>query len=302
MNTYMIAGFTVQSDVPLTFAPKAKFSDEVDVQVKLAEQLQPPKNSELNFICDDASASIDTIWFRAQDDLHFAVKGGHTIFVSTTERYNSDDISLFINGSGMGAIALQRGQIPFHVSGNQIGAKLVAITGESGAGKSTLAATLARIGLAHFTDDVGVVNPQENPLEMRPMPKGIKLTGETAQQLSVSVAGEVSETFGLKKRYADNLPQSSAESLLFGALYVISKDNAAEFSIRELKGGEKYSEIRKAIYRNEWLGAFYTPQQIFALITNLAQKISVFAFSRPRDLGQAIESAAFLKAHAEAVL
>ena len=49
------------------------------------------------------------------------------------------------------------------------------IVGESGAGKSTLATMLAQRGLAHFTDDVGVVDPNTNPLNVLPMPKGVKL-------------------------------------------------------------------------------------------------------------------------------
>jgi hypothetical protein len=299
MYVYKIAGLIVRSDITLAFAPKAEAFDKVDVWVKSVQQV--PIDTDINFYCTDARASNDTIWFHGVDDLQFCVKGGHTIFVAAAEHYNPDDISLYINGSGMGAIALQRGQIPFHISGVQMGSKMIAISGESGAGKSTLAALLAQRGLAHFTDDVGVVDPNANPLDVLPMPKGIKLAAETARELGVSVGGQVSKAFVLEKKYVDDLPQSTADQLQFGALYIISTVNADDFAVRELKGGVKYAEIRKAIYREHWLGAFYTPAQIFALIINLAAKIPVYAFDRPRDLSRAEESAAFLIAHAEAL-
>jgi hypothetical protein len=299
MNYYQIAGMSVQSDMVLTFAPKVDAFDEADVYVKSVNVV--PEHKDIVFRCLDAIASNDTIWFRGADDLRFAVQGGHTIFVAATDHYNANDVSLYINGSGMGAIALQRGNIPFHISGVQLGPRLIAISGESGAGKSTLAALLTKHGLPHFTDDVGVVNPSADPLVILPMPKGIKVAADVAQKLDISVGKQISKAFGLGKRYADDLPQSSAQALQFDVLYIIGTNDAKEFSITELKGGAKYAEIRKAIYREDWLAAFYTPQEIFALITNLAAKISVFAFERPRELPRATQSAEFLIAHAETI-
>ena len=296
MKYYKVVGLTVCSEFDLTFASETDEADQIDVQILSATDLSV--NEPISFQCRDAQASETTIWFHAYEDLRFAVRGGDTIFVAAADHYTPDDISLYINGSGMGAIALQRGLIPFHISGVQMGDKMIAISGESGAGKSTLATLLAKRGMAHFTDDVGVVDPTDNPLMVLPMPKGIKVPADVARELDVSVGAKVSEAFGLEKRYADDLPQSTAEALEFGALYIISADAADDFAIHELKGGAKYAEIRKAIYREEWLGAFYTPQEIFALVINLASKIPVYVFERPRDLSRAEESATILEQHA----
>ena len=296
MNNYHIAGLNICSDFKLSFASEISPTDQIDVHIKSVDDVS--SDEPIIFQCHDAKASETTIWFQGADDLQFAVQGGQTIFVAAADHYTADDISLYINGSGMGAIALQRGRVPFHISGVQMGDKMIAISGESGAGKSTLAALLAKRGLAHFTDDVGVVNPKDDPLMVLPMPKGIKVAADVAQGLDVSVGAQVSQAFGLEKRYADDLPQSIAEALQFGALYIISTDNADAFAINELKGGAKYAEIRKAIYREEWLAAFYTPQDIFALVINLAAKIPVYAFHRPRDLSRANASAAYLEQHA----
>ena len=272
MNNYHIAGLNICSDFKLSFASEISPTDQIDVHIKSVDDVS--SDEPIIFQCHDAKASETTIWFQGADDLQFAVQGGQTIFVAAADHYTADDISLYINGSGMGAIALQRGRVPFHISGVQMGDKMIAISGESGAGKSTLAALLAKRGLAHFTDDVGVVNPKDDPLMVLPMPKGIKVAADVAQGLDVSVGAQVSQAFGLEKRYAD------------------------AFAINELKGGAKYAEIRKAIYREEWLGAFYTPQDIFALVINLAAKIPVYAFHRPRDLSRANASAAYLEQHA----
>jgi hypothetical protein len=298
MYNYHIAGMNVSSDFKLRFASKTSPTDQIDVRIKSVNDVS--SEDDITFQCHDAKASKTTIWFHGADDLRFAVQGGHTVFVAAAKHYNADDISLYINGSCMGAIAIQRGHVPLHISGVQLGNHMIAISGESGAGKSTMAALLATRGLAHFTDDVGVVDPAQDPLLVLPMPKGIKVASDVAQDLDVSVGVQVSEAFGLQKRYADDLPQSNADALEFGPLYIINTDDADDFAIHELKGGAKYTEIRKAIYREEWLGAFFTPQEIFALIINLAAKIPVYAFDRPRDLSRAIESATFLEQHARA--
>lgn len=232
MHLYEIAELIVSSDVALTFAPKAGAFNDVDVWVKSVQQV--PTDGEIRFHCTDARANADTIWFHSTDDLQFAVRGGHTIFAAAADHYNADDISLYINGSGMGAIAFHRGQIPFHISGVQLGSTMIAISGKSGAGKSTLATMLAQRGLAHFTDDVGVVDPNTNPLNVLPMPKGVKLEQDTARALGISVSHQVSKAFALEKKYADDLPQSTADRLQFGALYIISTDNAVDFGLREI--------------------------------------------------------------------
>ena len=67
---------------------------------------------------------------------------------------NEDEIRLYILGTCMGAILLQRKILPLHGSAIAIDGKAYAIVGDSGAGKSTLASAFLKRGYQLLSDDV----------------------------------------------------------------------------------------------------------------------------------------------------
>ena len=71
--------------------------------------------------------------------LHFCIQEGKRIIVSPIEGSDEDEIRLYILGTCMGAILMQRKILPLHGSAVAIDGKAYAIVGDSGAGKSTLA-------------------------------------------------------------------------------------------------------------------------------------------------------------------
>ncbi|WP_379165817.1 aldolase [Paenibacillus roseus] len=82
------------------------------------------------------------------------IEGGRYIWVSPFENCNEDQLRLYILGSCMGALLLQRGILPLHGSAVVLNGKAYAFCGESGAGKSTLAAVFTQRGYSMLTDDV----------------------------------------------------------------------------------------------------------------------------------------------------
>jgi serine kinase of HPr protein (carbohydrate metabolism regulator) len=76
----------------------------------------------------------------------FLIQEGRSIIVSPLEEYKEDVIRLYILGSCMGAILMQKRILPLHGSAVAIDGKAFAIIGESGAGKSTLASAFISRG------------------------------------------------------------------------------------------------------------------------------------------------------------
>lgn len=84
----------------------------------------------------------------------FAVREGREIEVCPYPGADMDTVRLFLLGSCMGILLMQRRIFPIHGSAVVIGGKAYAFVGESGAGKSTLAAAFRQAGYLMVSDDV----------------------------------------------------------------------------------------------------------------------------------------------------
>lgn len=87
----------------------------------------------------------------------FRVTGGSLIEADIAEGDTEGFIAMYLMGSCMGAILVQRGFMLLHGSCVTDGRRSVLITGDSGAGKSTLAAEFLKNGWKLITDDVSAV-------------------------------------------------------------------------------------------------------------------------------------------------
>ena len=86
------------------------------------------------------------VMFQVPDIAIFAIQDGNKIFVSPMKEYEEDMIRLWILGTCMGAILMQRKVYPLHGSAVIINGKAYAFVGDSGAGKSTLASAFIQQG------------------------------------------------------------------------------------------------------------------------------------------------------------
>ena len=87
-------------------------------------------------------------------DTLFRVTNGNLIEADVCEGDTDSNVAVYLMGSCMGAILVQRGYMLLHGSCVTDGRRSVLITGDSGAGKSTLAAEFLKNGWKLLTDDV----------------------------------------------------------------------------------------------------------------------------------------------------
>ena len=98
-----------------------------------------------------------SVYFRGLEQGQNFVTDGRMIQVDPFENYSESKMGLYLMGSGMGAIMIQRGFMLLHGSCVTDGRHGILITGDSGAGKSTTAAEFLRRGWKLVTDDVTAV-------------------------------------------------------------------------------------------------------------------------------------------------
>lgn len=102
-----------------------------------------------NFVARDGC-----LFFKIEDTGLFLMEHGKRIVVSPVPGVDPKKVRLFILGTCMSVIMMQRGILPLHGSAVVIDGWAYAFVGHSGAGKSTLSAALAARGYPLLTDDV----------------------------------------------------------------------------------------------------------------------------------------------------
>ncbi|MDT9719245.1 aldolase [Paenibacillus sp. ClWae2A] len=126
--------------------------DVVDVHIESSD-LSPLWGSwdvgNDNFVAREGS-----LFFKIEDTGLFLMEQGKRIVVSPIPGADEKKVRLFILGTCMAVIMMQRGILPLHGSAVVIDGWAYAFVGHSGAGKSTLSAALASRGYPLLTDDV----------------------------------------------------------------------------------------------------------------------------------------------------
>lgn len=162
---YKAFGLTIHSEISfseLIFIASTDNLCDIEIRIKdLTGQWATISNNENEFVIRE-----QFVMFRAYDIAIFCIENGKTISVSPLKDYNEDMVRLWILGTCIGAILLQRRVIPLHGSAVLINGNAYAIIGDSGAGKSTLASAFIRNGFQLLTDDVIAVslNGHDEPI------------------------------------------------------------------------------------------------------------------------------------------
>lgn len=154
---YEAYGLRWLSQIPMPELQRATLTaetqqDVADVQIEsfdLAGLWEKWDVGSDNFVARDGC-----LFFRIEDTGLFFMEHGKRIVVSQVSGADPKKVRLFILGTCMSVIMMQRGILPLHGSAVVIDGWAYAFVGHSGAGKSTLSAALASRGYPLLTDDV----------------------------------------------------------------------------------------------------------------------------------------------------
>jgi hypothetical protein len=293
----VFSGLKVSSEFKFSIAQAGDFKGHQDVTISFEDAIGYPQDATQHPTEPGVFIGKNDLRFTALDGLYFRIIDGKKIVIERGKGISDADVNLFIVGSCFGVLCLQRGLIPIHCSAIEYNGKAVTITGSSGVGKSTTAAALSQLGYPHVCDDVLVIDPTHIPYKVTAMPKGLKLWEEAAQELQIEPETRATTIAGLNKYYVSPANTQASERLSFDTLYIMDEEDADEFKITEIKGMEKHSEIRRAIYREEWLDFIQPRGNTFEAVTELASNLKVFKFKRRDDLSSIYDCANFLISH-----
>lgn len=226
----------------------------------------------------------DSIAFNMPGAAIFLVQAGRRIVVSPFPHADERKIRLYLLGSCMGALLLQRHILPLHGSAVVIQGNAYAFIGHSGAGKSTLAAAMLNRGLPLLTDDVIPVtlNAQNIPMVIPAYPQQ-KLWRKSIHALgldSISYAPLYQEV----DKYAIPVAaQFSSTAVPLAGIFELSVSSNAMTQIEPVAGLHRFPLLVNHTYRNFLIPLLNMEQWHFNISAQIAAKASFITIARSNN-------------------
>lgn len=282
MAVYKAFGLTISSDIPLPELQGQQCPNvgQADISIQTADLSHlwaRMEGEEKRLVVRD-----NIVLFNLPDIGTFCIEDGDTIQVSPANGSDPNQIRLYILGTCIGVILLQRKILPLHGSAIAIHGKAYAVVGESGAGKSTLATVLLNRGYQLLSDDVIPVMFTEDhmPLAMPSYPRQ-KLWEESICQLGMKSA-DYQPLFERETKFS--IPADSrfyANPLPLAGIFELVKTQDNQLGFQQILGIERISVLHRHTYRKSVLAPLGLTKWHFETSVHLLNRIDLFRLIRP---------------------
>jgi len=283
LHRYRAFGLAVHSGLELSeLQPAPDGADEApDVLIRVADLTRAwselPDQSHLQVRGGE-------VFYYIPGAAIYRIRGGREIAVSPFAGADPGLVRLYLLGSCMGALLLQRRMLPLHGSALDAGGKAFAIVGPSGAGKSTLAAALAARGCRLLSDDISPVRfrPEDGaPLAVPSYPQQ-KLWRDSLQRLGVDASGARSIYAESDKFAVPVSAEFGDRPVPIGDIFEIvpSPENVPP-AAEPVEGLNKLPVVAAHTYRNYLIPALQLQEWHFSAAARLCGKVRVHRLVRP---------------------
>ncbi|MGG7620204.1 aldolase [Bacillus coreaensis] len=279
-STYRAFGMIFSSEFEL---PELMKMDEkpnlVDINIEIKDLQDAWRNLQaFNRFC---VVEDNVVWIHIPETAIFCIENGNNIAVSPLKSDLEDRIRLYILGSCMGALLLQRGILPLHGSAISINNKAYGIVGESGAGKSTLAAALLSKGYRLLSDDIIPISFIDNKPMVTPAYPQQKLWKESLDAFRVD-ADQFSSIFDRETKFI--VPVSShfhLEPMELGGIFELMKGKEEDVILRPINKLEQIKKLYDHTFRQLLVERLNIQEWHFQLTTAVAGATSMYQLQRP---------------------
>lgn len=283
--TYKAFGLNVISEIPFNELPKldSKEDEPIDVSIKVESGLQ--SINELSFSNKKMLVKENLVIFEVKDIAVFSIENGSRITVTPLNGYEEDIARIYLLGSCMGALLMQRKIFPLHGSAVVINGKAYAFIGDSGAGKSTLASAFLKLGYQLLSDDVIAVTLSENFLPIvTPSYPQQKLWQDSLNMLGFNPVSYRS-IYGRETKYCVPVPSEfSSEPIQLGGIFELSKTENDFLSIEQIKGLSRFKNIFYHTYRNFFISEMGLTDWHFSTSAKILKNIKMYSMRRPNHI------------------
>lgn len=276
--SYYMMGMNIFSEIELPGI--VRHAEHFDVNIILnkvdmgSHVIQEEKNyyfmKENEFVCD------------INNTAKFKITGGNLIQIELYEQADMELVTVYLLGTCMGVLLLQKGMVAMHGSTIVIDQQAIIITGQCGAGKSTLSTALRLRGYPLLSDDISpIMIPDCGTIMSAPAFPKQRICHDTAVMLGIDTKHldkACSEDFKYSLDIREMFLDHPVE--LFGIIQVQPGD-VEEASLTELTRFEKVELIKSNIFCKEFYSRADFRPSYFKKILDLANNIHTYRLIRP---------------------
>ena len=281
---YRVYGLNIESKIEV---PEFEVIDSnSDIDVKLSFGVVNEEIIDLITQGHRAKYEKQDMWFYIEDVAIFHIYNGDTVTIEPMGDKNNKMIKLYIMGSVMGMILLQRNMVAIHGGGIVIDGKGCIFTGQKGAGKSTITTALRNKGYKFIADDVCSINIGET----NTIHHGFgyqKLCEDAMEKLGYNL--DEFEPFrgdlNVNKYIVPAFDEFTKEEVPLEAVFELAVGDVDEVKIEEILGANKMNKLIENVFRIEMLTyAGGMEPKYFKQCLDIAKSTKMYRITRPKDV------------------
>lgn len=281
---YRVYGVNIESTIEVPEFEVIDSNSEIDVKLSFGVV-----NEEIiDLITQGHRAKYEKqdMWFYIEDVAIFHIYNGDTVTIEPMGDKNNKMIKLYIMGSVMGMILLQRNMVAIHGGGIVIDGKGCIFTGQKGAGKSTITTALRKKGYKFIADDVCSINIGET----NTIHHGFgyqKLCEDAMEKLGYNL--DEFEPFrgdlNVNKYIVPAFDEFTKEEVPLEAVFELAVGDLDEVKIEEVLGANKMNKLIENVFRIEMLRyAGGMEPKYFKQCLDIAKSTKMYRITRPKDI------------------
>lgn len=281
---YKVYGLNIESQILVPELTVLDDKIEKNIDVKIYYKTLP----------DDIKQKVDEgkkafyngkyVWFHINNVGTYLIQNGDTVTIELCENPDLNILKVYILGSVLGIILLQRNTVAIHGGSIVINNKGCIFTGDKGAGKSTLTTALRQRGYDFVSDDVGAIELSDIPM-INPGFGYQKLCEDAMIKLGYDSSKFTPFRSDMNIKYiVPALDNFVKEKVPFKALFEIEQGDTQKVEVVEVTGNEKLQKIIKNVFRIEVL--MYSggvPADYFKKCIEIAKHIKFYKITRPKN-------------------
>jgi hypothetical protein len=279
MHHYRAFNLTISSQLNLPELCALPHQPELPPDVRIqwgavaAVGLDSPLVTDLEFQANEKS-----LWLNIPKVARYLISDGNQITIEPYAQSDEDSIRLFLLGSSMGALLMQRNVFLLHANAIKIGNQCISFAGASGIGKSTLAAAFLQKGYSILTDDVCAIDSKGDVLPGFPH---IKLWADASRHMAIETQSLRKIRPTLDKFSVPAGTQFYGSPLPLKVVYILDAHNHNSFKFTQLNSSQKFNPLKNNTYRGQYLKGLCRVQSHFKQCGMIASQVEVVHITRP---------------------
>lgn len=305
MLLYEAFGFRIASEIHMPELSRRTAADDIgssgpdpDIEIVVSELSELWRESKARH--GRFNVENGNILFEIPELAIFCVQEGRRIIVSPAAGSNEDEIRLYILGTCMGGLLMQRSILPLHGSAIEIDGMAYAVVGESGAGKSTTSAALLRNGCRLLSDDVIAVSYRQGsqvPIVTPAYPQQ-KLWQESLDRFGDDSSGY--RSLGLRETKF-SVPVASrflSTPLPLGGIFELVITDQPDIDLQLVGKLERLPLLYRHTFRHTLIHRLGMNEWHLGMTASIANELPIYRLARPVSRFTAGELAALIQSFA----